>query len=168
MIKLCLLVSCILTLGIAAHAESYYDILKTQFNSSRTAPNVDEFDRVGAPQAKICLHVRAASPNEDQLVHLYRFTEVKDGRGPLLPEKRFEKVIFTEYANPDIRSAVDSVTTTFTAREVVSTEANNPNYSVTLKVRKSDSYLLFERTEVSTTDDKTTTTTSYGYCYSRQ
>ncbi|OFZ10701.1 MAG: hypothetical protein A2Z20_12690 [Bdellovibrionales bacterium RBG_16_40_8] len=154
-------------LSTSAHAETYYDILKNQFNSSRTAPEINEFDRVGYPLAKICLEVKSANPDSDHLVRIFRFTEIKDGRGPLLPEKRFEKIVFTEYNAPDIRYVIDLVKTTITKKEIISLQQNGPKDSITLKVRKYDNYLVFERTASQIFNDKTTKIVSYGYCYQR-
>ena len=155
----------------AAQAQNYYEIIKARYAQARVAPVAADFDRVGYPLKRMCLEVQATSPASDNLISIYRFTEIKEGRGPLLPDVRLEKIVFAEYANPNIELA-KNVKTDFGRREVSSVLSDSEDYKHTLKVRKDGDLLVFERTEVSRTPSPsdeskmvTTTKVHYGYCY---
>jgi hypothetical protein len=161
-----------------AYAETYYDTLKTYFAAAKSSPIEEDFDRVGRPQSKICIEVKAALPDNERMVRIARFVEIKKGRGPSLPDKRYVTVLFSEYGAPDI-GATAGVKTTFGNRETISVLANEEFYKHTLKVRKdvtnAGDILVFERTEVNTyivgegkkAKRETKTNIHYGYCYPR-
>jgi hypothetical protein len=145
-----------------AHADSYYNILKNQFNAASGKITDADIDVVGDSEAKTCVETSVNAPDEQRLVHIRRFTKIQQGRGPLLPDTKEVRVIYSEVVEPDLAYYIESVTTTFTRTEIKSLQTRPTKIELT--VRKKDGYLFFRKLETVDTSS-TTRITKYGYCF---
>lgn len=145
-----------------AHADSYYNILKNQFAAAGGKITDADIDVVGDSEAKTCVETSANAPDEQRLVHIRRFTKIQQGRGPLLPDTKEVRVVYSEVVEPDLAYHIDSVTTTFTRLEIKSLQTRPTK--IELSIRKKDGYLFFKKIE-SVETSSTTRITNYGYCF---
>ena len=100
MIRFCAALT-IAFMGSTALADTYYDILKSEYGSAKGSIDFSDFDRAGHPDSKACVEVHPDQPNDELLIQVNRFTKYKEGQGPLLPGKTITKIIFRHYStNP--------------------------------------------------------------------
>lgn len=157
------LIVLIVLLGFGtAHAESYYNILKNQFNAASGKITESDIDVIGDSEAKTCVETSVNDPDEQHLVHIRRFTVIQQGRGPLLPDTKEVRVIYSELYEPNLEYYFDYVTTTFSRTEIKSVQTRPGNFE--LIVRKNNGYLFFRKIETVETSG-TSRITKYGYCF---
>jgi hypothetical protein len=145
-----------------AHAESYYTILKNQFNAADGKIVEADIDVIGDPEAKTCVESNETAPNDQHLVHIRRFTVIEQGRGPLLPDTKEVRVIYSEVVEPNLSGYFDYVRTTFSRSEIKSVQTTPSNFELT--VRKKNEFLFFKKSET-VNPSATARVTKYGYCF---
>lgn len=168
-IKLSSLVSFYVVLSISSVtlAEDYYSILRREYGTANSNISESDFDRPGAPTARICLEVFEDRPTAENYVMISSYTRVLEGQGPLLPKTTITKIIYRPY-NSDVFAGnqFDLVKTDFENKRVVSAQNDGGGkITWTISIRKKGDYLIFER-EYQFGEDSTKT--SYGYCFHRE
>ena len=163
MIRFC---AALLVFSVAsiASAETYYDILKSEYGSARDNIDFSDFDKAGHPDSKACVEIHPDRPNEELLVQVSRFTRYKEGQGPLLPGKVITKIIYRQYTTDPFRGGTfERVTSSDRKREVVTRLGTGDNIQWTLTARKTFDTLIFRRDQKSGDD----TIRYFGYCYEK-
>lgn len=150
--------------GTTALADTYYDILKSEYGSARDAIDFSDFDRAGHPDAKTCVEIHPDQPNEELLVQVNRFTKYKEGQGPLLPGKVITKIIFRQYStNPFRGGEFEQITSEDRSREVRTELVRGEEMVWRLSAKKTFNTIVYRR-DLKQGED---TVRYYGYCFEK-
>lgn len=154
-------------------AQSYFQVLQTNFQDAKDVITYTDFERPGTPKARICTEVSEKTPYKETFVRVDKFTQNKEGQGPLLPPSSVTKIIYRAYSNNVFSEGVfDSATTTMNAgRTEIETKLvdSENNLTWTLQVRKAGDILIFSRAERVPGNKEEDVPDSiqqfYGYCF---
>ncbi len=145
----------------AAMAETYYDILKRQYNSAKDPIAESDIDFPGHPSARLCVQINEDKPLVETYVMINKYKRIIEGQGPLLPEVEITKVLYRTYAGDTFMDrSFDFTETEFLPKEIKSSVSVSQGKKLwTLSVKKENNFLHFKRDLIEYGQ------VSYGYCF---
>lgn len=163
-----LALSILSSFAFQASAQTYYDILSSEFNKSADVITFSDVEPLGWPNGRICVEADPINKHNNSLTYVTvsRFVRNNDGYGELLPPRQTIKILhqpvqgFGEVFAPN--GEFDNASSTIEVRDLVTrTYDHQGTVITTMTLRKKGDWLLFRRILSSGRDQNRL----FGYCY---